>query len=289
MQILADTHSLREQLSQLRSGGKKVALVPTMGNLHEGHLTLVREAKKRADIVVVSIFVNPMQFERADDLNNYPRTLEQDTNRLEQEGVDIVFTPTPKIMYPAGLDKQTFVEVPGLSQMLEGASRPGHFRGVATIVAKLFNIVQPDVACFGEKDYQQLAMIRQMVNDLCMNIEIHGVATVREPDGLAMSSRNGLLTTTERQQAPAVAETMYWIAQQISNSACDSSTLIQQASERLLSAGLKPDEIFIRDAKTLQPLNDNSTQAVILMSAFLGKARLIDNKVAILHTPQLNP
>ncbi|NCO47246.1 MAG: pantoate--beta-alanine ligase, partial [Vibrio sp.] len=155
--------------------GRRVAFVPTMGNLHEGHLTLVRKAREEGNVVVVSIFVNPMQFDRADDLNNYPRTLDEDLSKLNAEAVDLVFTPTPEIMYPQGLEKQTFVEVPGLSHMLEGASRPGHFRGVATIVAKLFNIVQPNVACFGEKDFQQLAVIRQMVSDLCMDIEIVGV------------------------------------------------------------------------------------------------------------------
>ncbi len=161
MQVFADIAVLREQIKQIKREGRRVAFVPTMGNLHEGHLTLVRKARELADVVVVSIFVNPMQFDRAEDLKNYPRTLEEDLSKLNGEGVDLVLTPTPETMYPQGLDKQTFVEVPGLSYMLEGASRPGHFRGVATIVTKLFNIVQPDVACFGEKDFQQLAVIRQ--------------------------------------------------------------------------------------------------------------------------------
>ncbi len=202
MQVFADIAVLREQIKQIKREGRRVAFVPTMGNLHEGHLTLVRKARELADVVVVSIFVNPMQFDRAEDLKNYPRTLEEDLSKLNGEGVDLVLTPTPETMYPQGLDKQTFVEVPGLSYMLEGASRPGHFRGVATIVTKLFNIVQPDVACFGEKDFQQLAVIRQMVEDLCMDIEIVGVATVRELDGLAMSSRNNLLTLDERNVRP---------------------------------------------------------------------------------------
>ncbi|WCE29218.1 pantoate--beta-alanine ligase [Vibrio sp. SCSIO 43137] len=282
MQTFSETRLLREQLTLCRQKGQKIAFVPTMGNLHNGHLTLVREAQKRADIVVVSIFVNPMQFERADDLNNYPRTLQQDLSKLEADGVNYVFTPTPALMYPHGLDKQTFVEVPEISHILEGASRPGHFRGVATIVTKLFNIVQPNVACFGEKDFQQLAVIRQMVTDLCMDIEIIGVATVREEDGLAMSSRNGLLTAEERQSAPAVARAMNQIGQQLEQGECDIDGLIEKANAQLIQAGFKPDEIFIRDARTMQPLTQASEQAVILMSAFLGKARLIDNKVVTL-------
>jgi len=279
MQTFADIASLREQIKQCKRDGRRIAFVPTMGNLHEGHLTLVRHARKHADVVVVSIFVNPMQFERADDLNNYPRTLEDDLSKLNGEAVDFVFTPTPEIMYPQGLDKQTFVEVPGLSQMLEGASRPGHFRGVATIVNKLFNIVQPDVACFGEKDFQQLAVLRQMTTDLAMDIDIIGVPTVREMDGLAMSSRNGLLTMDERQRAPVVARTMRWISSQMRGGRDDYNSLIEDANDQLRAADLQPDEIFIRDAKTLLPITPESTQAVILIAVFLGKARLIDNQV----------
>ncbi len=255
-----------------------------MGNLHEGHLTLVRKAREQADVVVVSIFVNPMQFERADDLANYPRTLDADLEKLSGEGVELVFTPTPEVIYPEGLDKQTSVEVPGLSSILEGASRPGHFRGVATIVTKLFNLVQPDVACFGEKDFQQLAVIRKMVEDLAMDIEIIGVPTVREMDGLAMSSRNGLLTIDERQRAPVLARTMRWISSAIRGGRHDYDSVIEDANDQLRAAGLHPDEIFIRDARTLQAVTEASSQAVILMSAFLGKARLIDNQVIDLAT-----
>lgn len=279
MQTFADVAALREQLKQVKRDGRRVAFVPTMGNLHEGHLTLVRKAREQADVVMVSIFVNPMQFDRADDLNNYPRTLDDDLSKLNSEGVDFVFTPTPEIMYPYGLDKQTFVEVPGLSHMLEGASRPGHFRGVATIVSKLFNIVQPNVACFGEKDYQQLAVIRQMVDDLCLDIEVIGVPTVREMDGLAMSSRNGLLTLDERQRAPVLARTMRWINSAIRGGRDDYNSIIEDAVDQLRAADLEPDEIFIRDARTLLPISADSKQAVILMSAFLGKVRLIDNQV----------
>ncbi|HDY7966374.1 TPA: pantoate--beta-alanine ligase [Vibrio vulnificus] len=279
MQTFAEISALREQIKTFKREGRRIAFVPTMGNLHEGHLTLVRKAREHADIVVVSIFVNPMQFDRADDLNNYPRTLEDDLNKLNGEAVELVFTPTPEMIYPEGLDKQTLVEVPGLSTMLEGASRPGHFRGVATVVTKLFNIVQPDVACFGEKDFQQLAIIRKMTTDLAMDIEIVGVPTVREMDGLAMSSRNGLLTIDERQRAPVLARTMRWISSAIRGGRDDFASIIEDASDQLRAAGLHPDEIFIRDARTLQVINAESTQAVILMSAFLGKARLIDNQV----------
>ncbi|MCG7498553.1 pantoate--beta-alanine ligase [Vibrio sp. Of7-15] len=279
MQTFADIATLREQIKTWKRDGRRIAFVPTMGNLHEGHLTLVRKARENADIVVASIFVNPMQFDKADDLNAYPRTLEDDLSKLNGEAVEAVFTPTPEIMYPEGLDKQTFVDVPGLSQMLEGASRPGHFRGVSTVVTKLFNIVQPDVACFGEKDFQQLALIRQMVIDLAMDIEIIGVPTVREMDGLAMSSRNGYLTIDERQRAPVLARTMRWISSQMRGGRDDYPSLIEDANDQLRAADLQPDEIFIRDARTLQPIDGDTTQAVILMSAFLGQARLIDNQI----------
>lgn len=288
MQTYADISALREQIQQYKRDGRKVAFVPTMGNLHEGHLTLVRKARELADVVIVSIFVNPMQFERADDLNSYPRTLEDDYNKLTSENVEIVFTPTPEIMYPHGLDKQTSVEVPGLSTMLEGASRPGHFRGVATVVTKLFNIVKPDVACFGEKDFQQLAVIRQMVADLCMDIEIVGVPTVREMDGLAMSSRNNLLSLNERQRAPVLARTMHWISSALRGGRRDYDTIVVDAQDQLRAAGLEPDQIFIRDSRTLLPVFEETKQVVILMSAFLGKVRLIDNQVVDFVSEQQN-
>ena len=280
MQTFAEIAQLREQITTWRRAGRRIAFVPTMGNLHEGHLTLMRKARKHADVVVASIFVNPMQFEKTEDLTNYPRTLEQDIAKLQQQNmVDVVFTPTPENMYPAGLNNQTYIDVPGLSTILEGELRPGHFRGVATIVNKLFNIVQPDVACFGEKDYQQLALIRQMVIDLAMDIKIVGVPTVREMDGLAMSSRNGNLTVDERQRAPVLARTMRWINNQIRGGRNDYDELIVDANDQLRAAGLQPDKSFIRDAVTLLPITDTTQQAVILMSAQLGKARLIDNQV----------
>nr|WP_225622535.1 pantoate--beta-alanine ligase [Musicola keenii] len=275
---------LRREIRRWRQDGKRIALVPTMGNLHEGHIKLVNEARARADIVVVSIFVNPMQFERADDLARYPRTLQEDCEKLTRNNVDLVFAPSPDVIYPNGLQQQTFVEVPGLSQMLEGASRPGHFRGVATVVSKLFNLVQPDVACFGEKDYQQLTLIRQLVADMGYDISIVGVPTVRAQDGLALSSRNGYLTAEERQCAPHLPRIMGDIVEQLANGDRQIDDLLTQAANALRDAGFTPDELFIRDADTLQPLNTESTRAVVLMAAWLGKARLIDNQQVDLTT-----
>lgn len=284
MQTFTDISSLRERIQQYKREGVRIGFVPTMGNLHDGHLTLIRKARENADVVIASIFVNPMQFERAEDLSNYPRTLEEDSQKLVAEAVDVLFTPTPDIMYPLGLEKQTFVEVPGLSHTLEGASRPGHFRGVATIVAKLFNIVQPNVACFGEKDFQQLAIIKQMVQDLAMDINIIGVPTVREMDGLAMSSRNNMLTIDERQRAPVLARTMRWISSAIRSGRDEYASIVEDASDQLRAAGLQPDVIYIRDSRTLQAITADSEQAVILMSAYLGQARLIDNQLVELQT-----
>ncbi len=283
MDIFSEILPLREQIKAWKREGKRIAFVPTMGNLHEGHLTLVRTAREHADIVVTSIFVNPMQFNNVDDLTNYPRTLDDDVEKLTAEKVDLIFTPTPEIMYPEGLDKQTTVDVPFISTILEGASRPGHFKGVSTVVNKLFNIVQPDVACFGEKDFQQLALIRQMVIDMALDIDIVGVATVREMDSLAMSSRNNLLTLNERQRAPVLARTMRWISSQMRGGRNDYASLIEDANDQLRAADLLPDEIFIRDARTLQEPTEETTQAVILMAAFLGQVRLIDNLVVELH------
>ncbi len=289
MNSFADISAIREQVQMWRREGRRIAFVPTMGNLHDGHLTLVKKAREHADVVVASIFVNPMQFDKADDLANYPRTLDQDLEKLEKEGVDLVFIPTPEIMYPNGLDQQTSVRVPGLANILEGAIRPGHFKGVATVVAKLLNIVQPDVACFGEKDYQQLALIRQMVLDLAIGTEIIGVPTVRAMDGLAMSSRNGLLTGDERQRAPVLARTMRWISQQMRGGRNDYDELVIDANDQLRAGGLQPDHSYIRDAITLQEIDENTQQAVILMSAILGSVRLIDNQVVDLQNQQTTP
>ena len=283
MLVVNNPAALREQIGQWHREGRAIAFVPTMGNLHQGHLTLVEEARRHGDKVVVSIFVNPLQFDKAEDLANYPRTLEQDCAALEAAGVDLVFTPTPEIMYPQGLASQTFVEVPGISSLLEGALRPGHFRGVSTVVTKLFNLVQPNVACFGEKDYQQLALIRKMVADMAMPIEIVGVPTVRAEDGLALSSRNGYLTAAERAIAPELARTMNWIAEQIEAGNSHLPSLVAQASQRLDNAGFRTDAIDIVDADTLESASAESQRLVILMAAYLGKARLIDNRVFALR------
>ncbi|MEC5342965.1 pantoate--beta-alanine ligase [Brenneria populi] len=278
MLIIETPLLLRREIRRWRQDGKRIALVPTMGNLHDGHMRLVDEAKERADIVIVTIFVNPMQFERPDDLASYPRTLQEDCEKLTRRGVDLVFAPAPDAIYPNGLEEQTFVEVPGLSSMLEGASRPGHFRGVATIVSKLFNMAQPDLACFGEKDYQQLALIRQLVSDMGYDISIIGVPIVRAPDGLALSSRNGYLSPEQRRIAPRLNQIMATVAAQLADGNRQLDELIARAEESLRQAGFTPDELFIRDADTLLPLTVDSTRAVILMAAWLGKARLIDNQ-----------
>lgn len=279
MQTVQLPSELRAQIKEYKRQGKRVGFVPTMGNLHQGHLTLVERAKEYADVVVVSIFVNPMQFGNPDDLNNYPRTLEQDLAKLEAIGTAMVFTPTPEVIYPKGLENQTFVEVPKLSNMLEGASRPGHFRGVATIVTKLFNLVQPDVACFGEKDFQQVAVIRQMVEDLAMDIEIVPVPTVREQDGLAMSSRNNRLTEQERAVAPRLAKVMFEMADELLRAPLETQALIAKGEESIKGAGMQADELFICDARTLTKVTADTEEAVILVAAFLGAVRLIDNIV----------
>lgn len=284
MQIISDIAELRRQIKAYKMEGKKVSVVPTMGNLHEGHLSLAKKARSLSDVVVVTCFVNPMQFNQATDFANYPKTIEEDCAKLiEQGNTDIFFAPSSDAIYPNGLERQTFVEVPTLSHMLEGASRPGHYRGVATIVTKLFNMVQPDIAFFGEKDFQQLAVIRQMTTDLNLDIEIVGLPTVREHDGLAMSSRNNLLTIDERQRAPVIYKTMRWISSAIRGGRTDHADIILDAKDQLRAADFQPDEIFIKDAKTLKDIDEKSTQIVILMAAFLGSVRLIDNLVIELY------
>ncbi|CAD7560759.1 Pantoate--beta-alanine ligase [Citrobacter europaeus] len=278
MLIIETLPLLRQHIRRLRQEGKRVALVPTMGNLHDGHMKLVDEAKARADVVIVSIFVNPMQFDRPDDLVRYPRTLQEDCEKLNKRKVDYVFAPAVEEIYPQGLEGQTFVDVPGLSTMLEGASRPGHFRGVATIVSKLFNLIQPDIACFGEKDFQQLALIRKMVADMGYDIEIVGVPIIRAKDGLALSSRNGYLTTEQRKIAPGLHKVMNGIAEKLIAGNRELQEIIAIAEQELNEKGFRADDIQIRDADTLQELTETSKRAVILAAAWLGQARLIDNQ-----------
>lgn len=278
MLIIETTLILRREIKRLKQEGKRIALVPTMGNLHEGHLKLIEEARIHADVVITSIFVNPLQFDRETDLANYPRTLQEDCELLRDKQVDIIFAPSAKEMYPHGMENQTTVDVPVLSSVLEGASRPGHFRGVTTVVSKLFNLVQPDVAMFGEKDFQQLQIIKKMVNDLCMDTSIIPVAIVRDKNGLALSSRNRLLSDNEKQQAPALYQTMQEIAEQLASGNHDINQLLQSAKNTLEQKGFRADECFICDADTLTPLNEESRRAVILMAAWLGNTRLIDNQ-----------
>ena len=279
MLIIETLPLLRQQIRRLRMEGKRVALVPTMGNLHDGHMKLVDEAKARADVVVVSIFVNPMQFDRPEDLARYPRTLQEDCEKLNKRKVDLVFAPSVKEIYPNGTETHTYVDVPGLSTMLEGASRPGHFRGVSTIVSKLFNLVQPDIACFGEKDFQQLALIRKMVADMGFDIEIVGVPIMRAKDGLALSSRNGYLTAEQRKIAPGLYKVLSSIADKLQAGERDLDEIITIAGQELNEKGFRSDDIQIRDADTLLEVSENSKRAVILVAAWLGDARLIDNKL----------
>ena len=279
MLIIETLPLLRQQIRRLRMEGKRGALVPTMGNLHDGHMKLVDEAKARADVVVVSIFVNPMQFDRPEDLARYPRTLQEDCEKLNKRKVDLVFAPSVKEIYPNGTETHTYVDVPGLSTMLEGASRPGHFRGVSTIVSKLFNLVQPDIACFGEKDFQQLALIRKMVADMGFDIEIVGVPIMRAKDGLALSSRNGYLTAEQRKIAPGLYKVLSSIADKLQAGERDLDEIIAIAGQELNEKGFRADDIQIRDADTLLEVSENSKRAVILVAAWLGDARLIDNKI----------
>ncbi|HEI3622750.1 TPA: pantoate--beta-alanine ligase [Escherichia coli] len=279
MLIIETLPLLRQQIRRLRMEGKRVALVPTMGNLHDGHMKLVDEAKARADVVVVSIFVNPMQFDRPEDLARYPRTLQEDCEKLNKRKVDLVFAPSVKEIYPNGTETHTYVDVPGLSTMLEGASRPGHFRGVSTIVSKLFNLVQPDIACFGEKDFQQLALIRKMVADMGFDIEIVGVPIMRAKDGLALSSRNGYLTAEQRKIAPGLYKVLSSIADKLQAGERELDEIIAIAGQELNEKGFRSDDIQIRDADTLLEVSENSKRAVILVAAWLGDARLIDNKL----------
>jgi pantoate--beta-alanine ligase len=277
MQTVHTIEHLRTYVRAQKLAGKVVGFVPTMGNLHDGHLSLITEAKKHADIVICSIFVNPMQFGANEDLDAYPRTLEADTLALSSQGCDLLFAPNANEVYPTGLSMQTRVEVPELGDFHCGASRPGHFVGVATVVAKLFNMVQPDVAIFGEKDYQQLAIIRKMTADLCFPISIIGVATSREQSGLARSSRNGYLNTDEKQTAAQVYRTLQFIQEALQAGNKDFNNLSSQAKDRLTQAGFRPDYVNIAHAQTLAPATPNDKDLVILIAAYLGNTRLIDN------------
>ncbi|ALN18078.1 pantoate--beta-alanine ligase [Ectopseudomonas mendocina] len=279
MNTVKTLRELRAAVAQARAEGKQIGFVPTMGNLHAGHVSLVQIAAQRADFVVASIFVNPLQFGAGEDLDKYPRTLAADQEKLLAAGCHLLFHPDVAEIYPHGMGDQARVSVPGVSEGLCGASRPGHFEGVATVVTKLFNMVQPDLAVFGEKDYQQLAVIRALVQDLNMPIQIIGAPTQRAEDGLALSSRNGYLSAEQRNAAPALYRGLQAIAEELLRGARDYARLIDGAQEQQRAAGFVPDYLEIRNAVTLRPAQVDDRHLVILTAAQLGGTRLIDNLV----------
>ncbi len=278
MQIYNRIATLRQALAEERAQGRTLALVPTMGNLHEGHMQLVRLARQHCDRVAVSIFVNPLQFGLNEDWERYPRTLEADIARLEAEACDYLFHPSEKEIYPNGMADQTRVVVPTMTDILCGASRPGHFEGVTTVVAKLFNIVQPDQAVFGIKDYQQLAVIRRMVEDLCMPVAIVPAPIARDEDGLAMSSRNSYISAAERPRVTVLYQALCWCRDQILvDGRRDFAALEQEAARRIEGAGFRPDYVSICNARTLDPAAHDDAEMVVLGAMYTMGARLIDN------------
>lgn len=268
---------LRQRLRAARAAGQRIALVPTMGNLHEGHLALVREARNHCDYVLATIFVNPLQFGPNEDYARYPRTFESDVRALESSSCDAVYVPDVEEIYPAGMERHTLVSVPRLSTLHCGASRPGHFDGVCTVVNKLLNMIQPHAAIFGLKDYQQFRIISKMVQDLQMPIKLIGVPTVRETSGLALSSRNGYLDATQRQQAANLYSTLLLVATRLRQGAEDLRLLEEQARSTLESAGLRPDYFHICNRHTLELASAGDRDLVILAAAWAGNTRLIDN------------
>jgi pantoate--beta-alanine ligase len=277
METVTTIAAVRERVRQWRAQGQRVAFVPTMGNLHAGHISLIELARKRGDRFVASIFVNPMQFGPNEDYAHYPRTPTNDERMLADAGCDLMFMPDVAEIYPRGYEHDTRVAVPELSAVLDGEFRLGHFDGVSTVVAKLFNIVTPDIAVFGEKDFQQLAIIRRMVADLCVPIEIVGAPTVREADGLAMSSRNQYLTGEERKIAPLLHQALMRAVARVKSSDADFAAIEHAEIEALKTRGFRPDYFTVRDAKTLAPPGPAARHLVLLVAARLGKARLIDN------------
>jgi pantoate--beta-alanine ligase len=277
MQILSEISETRAALRELRRNGS-VGFVPTMGALHAGHRSLVQAARQRCGVAVASIFVNPTQFGPTEDFSRYPRTLEDDCRMLKAEGVDLVFTPTARAMYPAGAT--TFIEVGGVSERLDGASRPGHFRGVATVVAKLFHIVQPDLAFFGQKDAAQVAVLRQMVRDLDFPLEMVVCPTVREPDGLAMSSRNRYLSAEERAQALVLHRALDAAQTLVAQGERRAQLLLRAMTETLQrEPGVRVDYVAVVDPDTLLPLDTIQQSALVAVAAYVGSTRLIDNLV----------
>ena len=269
--------AVREHVRRWRHEGRRVAFVPTMGNLHAGHVSLIEAARRHGDRFVASIFVNPMQFGPNEDYAQYPRTPAKDADMLTEAGCNLMFMPDVAQIYPNGSERATRVDVPSLSRILDGEFRPGHFEGVSTIVATLFHIVEPDVAIFGEKDFQQLTIIRRMVADLCMPVEIVGAPTVRDGDGLAMSSRNQYLTSAERQVAPRIFQTLQAAASRLQAGDTELSSIERTGAEALTQAGMKPDYFSVRRAQDLGAPAPDTKHLVVLTAARLGRARLIDN------------
>jgi pantoate--beta-alanine ligase len=277
MLVVTGIEALQAQLGYWRERGDRVGFVPTMGNLHAGHISLLAAARYRADRVVVSAFVNPLQFGPGEDYERYPRTPDEDREMLEDAHCDLLFLPSAEEMYPDGANQPTLIQVQGLSGTLCGAFRPGHFDGVATVVAKLFGIVQPDVAVFGEKDFQQLTIIRRMVDDLFMPVEVFGATTVRAPDGLAMSSRNRYLTPAERLVAPRLYQSLRQAVTRIDTGDDGYAQIEEQGLAALVEAGMRPDYFAVRDALSLEVPGADSRDLIVLAAARLGRARLIDN------------
>lgn len=277
MQVFHTVNGLRDVLNDQRRSGKKIGFVPTMGNLHEGHLALISQAAKTNDVVVCSIFVNALQFGLNEDWDQYPRTFDSDCQKLRDIGCDYLFYPDDNEMYPNGLDTQSRVICPTMTDVLCGASRPGHFEGVTTVVSKLFNIVQPDEAVFGIKDYQQLAVIRRMAQDLCMPVKISSASIYREPDGLAMSSRNSFITLQERPNVTVLKTSLEWIVAEVTAGNLDFTQLEIEASKRIVKAGFRTDYVTISNSKTLKPAAIDDSQITVLGAMFTEAARLIDN------------
>ena len=283
METVATVAAVRARVAQWRAAGLRVAFVPTMGNLHAGHMSLLAAARYRGDRVVASIFVNPLQFGPSEDYTGYPRTLDEDQKLLREAQCDLLFAPSVADIYPDGGDQRTLIVVRGLSDILCGRFRPGHFDGVATVVAKLFGIVAPDVAVFGEKDYQQLLVVRHMALDLALPVEVVGAATVRAADGLALSSRNRYLSAEERARAPAIYQALSRAARAIDGGSTDHAALERDGAAMLLGAGMSVDYFSIRNAADLSEPSAASADLVVLAAARLGRARLIDNLRA--HRP----
>ena len=277
MKVFHTVSGLRDDLNKDRRRGLRIGFVPTMGNLHQGHLALVKQARETNDIVVCSIFVNALQFGLNEDWDKYPRTYESDCEKLRESGCDYLFHPDDIEMYPNGLDTQSRVICPTMTDMLCGASRPGHFEGVTTVVSKLFNIVQPDEAIFGIKDYQQLAVIRRMAEDLCMPVQISAAPIHRESDGLAMSSRNSYITDDERPRVTVLKQSLEWIAEQIGAGNKDFNQLEASARQKIIEAGFSIDYVTISNSKTLDPAANDDREITILGAMFTEAARLIDN------------